>query len=186
MDPCDGDQGPSPTDRTHDDNWHGTYHELAIKLVPADDSRLGAALTTLWDEARLGEPFRRDGAGDVSVTAAALLDGHVNSVANIPGLGSTLTSVIVVREEVDDAERAILGNDWLDLCLPLGGRSATSTSASARIRLMTAPTPRGGVSRSRTGLRRSRLPSSRRSLSPMRSRARRYQVSSRPSRRLDA
>ncbi len=113
-------QGPSPTDRTHDDNWHGSYYELAIKLGPADDSRLGAALTTLWDEARLGEPFRRDGTGDASVSAAALLDGHLNSVANIPGLGSTLASVIVVREEVDDAGRVILGNDWLDLCLPLG------------------------------------------------------------------
>lgn len=95
-------------------------YELAINLGPADDARLGAALTALWDEAQLGKPFRRDGAKEVAVTVAALLDGHLNSVANIPGLGSTLASVIVVREEVDDAGRPILGNDWLDLCLPLG------------------------------------------------------------------
>lgn len=110
---------PSPTDRTYDDNWHGGYYELANKLGPADDARLDAALTALWDVAQLGEPFRRDGS-NVGVTGAALLAGHLNGVANIPGLGSTLASAIVVREEVDDAGRTILGNDWLDLYLPLG------------------------------------------------------------------
>lgn len=111
---------PSPTDPTHDDNWHGSYYELAIKLGPADDSRLEAALTALWDGAGLGDPFRRDGSSDVTVSATSLLGGHLNSVADIPGLGSTLASVIVVREEFDDAGRAVLGSDWLDLCLPLG------------------------------------------------------------------
>ncbi|MCG6566903.1 hypothetical protein [Tessaracoccus sp. ZS01] len=110
---------PSPTDRTHDDNWHGSYYELAIKLGPADDARLDTALKALWDVAQLGQPFRRDGS-NAGVTLAALLAGHLNGVANIPGLGSTLASVILVREEVDDAGRPILGNDWLDLCLPLG------------------------------------------------------------------
>src|SRR5262245_56245919 len=89
---------PSPTVRSHDDNWHGSYYELAIKLGPADDTRLEAALTVLWDVAQLGEPFRRDGStADVSVTD--LVVGHLNGVANIPGLGATLASVILVREE---------------------------------------------------------------------------------------
>lgn len=113
---------PSPTDRTLDDNWHGSYYELAIKLGPADDARLATALKALWDVAQLGQPFRRDGSS-AGVTVAALLAGHLNGVANIPGLGSTLASVILVREEVDDAGRPILGNDWLDLCLPLGALS---------------------------------------------------------------
>lgn len=111
---------PSATDPTHEDNWHGTYYELAIKLGPADDVRLDAALKALWESARLGQPFRRGSGEDVEVSVAALLDGHLNAVATIPGLGSTLASVIVVREEVDEAGRSVLGNDWLDLCLPLG------------------------------------------------------------------
>jgi hypothetical protein len=86
-------------------------------------TRLDAALKALWQEARLGEPFRRGSSEHVAVTVGALLDGHLNAVATIPGLGSTLASVIVVREEVDDARRAVLGNDWLDLCLPLGALS---------------------------------------------------------------
>ncbi|MFZ2510759.1 MAG: hypothetical protein WAW85_06685 [Gordonia sp. (in: high G+C Gram-positive bacteria)] len=47
---------PSPTDPSHDDNWHGSYYELAIKLGLADDTRLETALTALWDIAHLGEP----------------------------------------------------------------------------------------------------------------------------------
>lgn len=89
---------PSPTDRTHDENWHGSYYELAIKLGSADDARLETALIALWEAAQLGEPFRRDGnIADVSV--ADLLAGHLNGVANIPGLGATLASVVLVREE---------------------------------------------------------------------------------------
>ena len=111
---------PSATDPTHEDNWHGSYYELALKLGPADDIRLDAALKVLWESARLGKPFRRESGEDVEVGVAALLDGHLNAVATIPGLGSTLASVIVVREEVDDAGRWVRGNDWLGLCLPLG------------------------------------------------------------------
>lgn len=111
---------PSATDPTHEDNWHGSYYELALKLGPADDTPLGAALEALWQEARLGEPFRRGSSEHVDATVQALLDGHLNAVAMIPGLGSTLASVIVVREEVDEDGRAVHGNDWLDLCLPLG------------------------------------------------------------------
>lgn len=110
---------PSPTDRTYDDNWHGSYYELAIKLGPADDARLESALTALWGAALLGEPFRRDG-GIAEVSVADLLAGHLNGVANIPGLGATLASVILVREESYETGQTIYGNDWLDLCLPLG------------------------------------------------------------------
>lgn len=111
---------PSPTDRTYDDNWHGSYYELAIKLGPADDSRLDTALKALWDVAHLDEPFRRDGSEGADVSVTALLEGHLNGIANIPGLGATLASVVVVREESYDTGQTIFGNDWLDLCLPLG------------------------------------------------------------------
>lgn len=110
---------PSPTDRTHEDNWHGSCYELAIKLGPAENAWLETALTALWEIAQLGEPFRRDGSSaDLSV--ADLLAGHLNGVANIPGLGATLASVVLVREESYESGQTIYGNDWLDLCLPLG------------------------------------------------------------------
>lgn len=108
-----------PEDRTHDENWHGSYYELAIKLGSADDARLEIALTALWEAALLGEPFRRDG-GIAEVSVPDLLAGHLNGVANIPGLGATLASVVLVREESYETGQTIYGNDWLDLCLPLG------------------------------------------------------------------
>ena len=111
---------PSATDASHEENWHGGYYELAIKLGPADDTRLDTALTVLWEFARLVGPFRRGSGADAPVTSAALLDGPLNAVAAIPGLGPTLASVMVVREEGDEAGRTVIGNDWLDLCLPLG------------------------------------------------------------------
>ena len=49
------------------------------------------ALTALWEAALLGEPFRRDGS-IAEVSVADLLAGHLNGVANIPGLGATLAS----------------------------------------------------------------------------------------------
>ncbi|MFZ2510760.1 MAG: hypothetical protein WAW85_06690 [Gordonia sp. (in: high G+C Gram-positive bacteria)] len=49
-----------------------------------------------------------------------LVVGHLNGVANIPGLGATLASVILVREESYETGQTIYGNDWLDLCLPFG------------------------------------------------------------------
>ena len=111
---------PSSTDTAHEDNWHGGFYELAIKLGPADDSRLHAALTALWDAADLPEPFRRHAEARAEVSAEGLLAGHLHSIATIPGLGSTLCAVIVVREESWEAGATRLGPDWLDLCLPLG------------------------------------------------------------------
>jgi hypothetical protein len=110
----------SPTDPTHEDSWHGGFYELAIKLGAADDVRLDAALTALWRAASLPTPFRRNSDDAVEVSAQTLLAGHLHSVATIPGLGSTLCLVLVVREETYDTGVARYGADWLDLCLPLG------------------------------------------------------------------
>jgi hypothetical protein len=111
---------PSPTDPTHEDNWHGGFYELAIKLGAADDARLDAAVIALWNAGSLQRPFRRQSLEAADVSAQSLLAGHLHSVATIPGLGSTLCVVIVVREETDDSGVAVYGADWLDLCLPLG------------------------------------------------------------------
>jgi hypothetical protein len=114
----------NPTDASHDDNWNGGYYELAIKLGAHDDGRLDAALNSLWEAAGLTRAFRRSATGPdpelTQVSADSLLAGHLASVATIPGLGSTLCSVDVVREETYESGVTHYGADWLDLCLPLG------------------------------------------------------------------
>jgi len=114
-----------PTDPSHDDNWNGGYYELAIKLGAHDDERLDAALNSLWEAAGLQQAFRRGSTGPASeltpvVSAESLLAGSLHSVASIPGMGLTLCSVLVVREETYEAGVTRYGQDWLDLCLPLG------------------------------------------------------------------
>jgi hypothetical protein len=111
---------PSATDASCEDNWHGGFYELSIKLGEADDARLDAALVALWRAAALPEPFRRKTGQAAELSAHSLLEGHLHSVATIPGLGPTLCSVIVVREETYDSGVTRFGADWLDLCLPLG------------------------------------------------------------------
>jgi hypothetical protein len=109
----------NPTDASHDDNWSGGFYELSIRLGAHDDARLDAAVKSLWEAAGLLRAFRRFATGPGSertqVSAESLLAGHLNSVAAIPGLGSTLCSVLVVRVETYEPRA-----DWLDLCLPLG------------------------------------------------------------------
>ena len=76
---------------------------------------------TLWDAARLSAPFRRSSrSGDPAVSASALIEDNLACVADIPDLGATLATVILVRESARDSARAGEGSDWLDLCLPLG------------------------------------------------------------------
>ena len=111
---------PSATDPSHEDNWHGGFYELAIKLGPADDERLGSALNALWRAASLTTPFRRHSDVPAELTVDSLLAGHLHSVATVPGLGSTLCTVLVVREETHESGATRFGDDWLDLCLPLG------------------------------------------------------------------
>lgn len=111
---------PSPTDPTHDDNWHGGFYELSFKLGAADDGRLDRALLALWQAASLPKPFRRNSDDQVDVSVRALLAGQLHSVATIPDLGSTLCTVLVVREETYESGVTRQGADWLDLCLPLG------------------------------------------------------------------
>lgn len=114
----------NPTDPSYDDNWNGGYYELSINLGAHDDARLDAALNSLWETAGLSRAFRRDWTGPASeltlLSAESLLAGHLHSIASIPGLGSTLCSVMVVREETYETGVTQYGADWLDLCLPLG------------------------------------------------------------------
>ena len=113
----------NPADPSDEKNWTGGYYELSIKLGGYDDGRLDAALKALWDVAGLSPAFRRDSTGPASevtpVSAESVLAGRLGSTASIPGLGSTLCSVSVVREENYESDVVQYEADWLDLSLPL-------------------------------------------------------------------
>ena len=113
-----------PTDLTREDNWTGGFYELSMQLGAHDDARLDTALHALWAAAGLPRAFRRGASGSVpdgaDVSAASLLAGPLRSIAAIPGLGSVVCAVFVVREESFETGETRYGADWLDLCLPLG------------------------------------------------------------------
>jgi hypothetical protein len=111
---------PSPTDPSLEDNWSGGFYELSIKLGPADDDRLDAALVALWRAASLPSPLRQHPDDAAEVSARSVLAGRLHAVATVPGLGATLCAVMVARAEYDDSVVVRYGEDWLDLCLPLG------------------------------------------------------------------
>ena len=118
---------PDPADWLVQDNHYGGFYELALDLGPADDRRLAAALEALWSAAGLGDAVKR-AKGPTEFAAATpsvsqLLSGELISAAEIPGLGRTLCKVFVIREEDFEAGKVRYGNDWLDLCLPLGALS---------------------------------------------------------------
>lgn len=111
---------PRPTDPKHAGNWLGGYYELTVKLGAPDDARLDAALAALWQAAALAPAYRRGTAGPVEMSAQSVLTGPLRSVATIPGLGSTVCAVMASRALLDDDGAEGYGDDWLDLCLPLG------------------------------------------------------------------
>lgn len=115
---------PDPTDFLGDETWLGGFYELALRIgrVDGDDSdiRLGAALAALWSSPDLDGPVRdrwTDRAEQPTVEPRPVPIEHppaLYGLARLPGDRSMVCSTHVVREAAPD------GNDWLDLCLPLG------------------------------------------------------------------
>lgn len=105
-----------------EDNWHGSYYELAIQIGSRDDDaadeRLRAALRAAWSDPTLdGWYLDRwmdpEAQQRVSPENLSLEHGNVYGWAN-PPLGRLVCSTHIVREEGEEA------CDWLDLCLPTG------------------------------------------------------------------
>jgi hypothetical protein len=99
------------------DAWAGGFYELCIQLGPPDDPRLGIAARVLADAARVEGPWHVQWEpGEVRAanwTVADLAQGQLRGLVKLPGGEPVICSVLAVREEDD-------GDDWLDLCLPLG------------------------------------------------------------------
>lgn len=97
------------------ENWHGGSYELAVNLGPRDDTRMEAALTTVWSSATVEGCLARDEARSHPVPCTLLsLEqfGHLNGRVRLPDGGVIVCGVVAVREEN--------GDDWLIFYLPLG------------------------------------------------------------------
>ncbi len=107
-----------------DENWHGSYYELAVLLGSPDDSeadtRAHKALRAAWSDPHLEGCYldrwhaRED---QVAVDAEELsvdLSCAVYGRAWLPNGLAVVCVTHVIREEGENA------TDWLDVCLPTG------------------------------------------------------------------
>jgi hypothetical protein len=106
------------------DNWSGSYYELAIELQTSHDNvRLESALQALWSHPNLsGHWLSKENYGqapDVFNVADEFHDTdkssfiHVYGVCSIPEIDKRVGCLsIIVREKE--------GSDWLDFCFPIG------------------------------------------------------------------
>jgi hypothetical protein len=112
-----------PWDFTDDETWHGGYYELAIKLGPQTAAgatdRVLDALATMWAQPSLDGCYRDrwTARSDQKRTTPDPMDlDHPESfhgIAELAGGRRVICVSHVIREEGD-------GDDWVDLCLPLG------------------------------------------------------------------
>lgn len=124
-----------PWDFLDDENWHGGYYELAIKLGPRTAAeateRVLGTLATIWDQSSLDGCYRDRWTAQAEQErippAPTDLDHpeSFNGVAELPGGRRVVCVSHVVREDVDD------GHDWVDLCLPLGALSRADRRVGA-------------------------------------------------------
>ncbi len=105
-----------------DDNWLGSYYELAIQIGRREDDvadeRLRSALRAIWSDPTLdgcypdrwNPPERQE---PVTPENLSLGHGTVYGWART-ALGRLVCATHIIREDGDT------GDDWLDLCLPTG------------------------------------------------------------------
>ncbi len=102
------------------ENWYGSYYELAIVLNNSpDNARLRQALTVIWNCSDLHGPWFEREDYSMPTTAIPELMADIEplkllyGLITIPQTGTTLGCLsVVVREDK--------GSDWLDLCIPTG------------------------------------------------------------------
>ncbi len=112
---------------TDDENWHGGYYELAMKLGahadPGADQRVRDALVAVWDDEALqgcyGDRWADRAAQQPARPLAEPIDHPAPQygLATLPSGAQVVCLSVVVRFEGNEREE---GDDWLDLCLPTG------------------------------------------------------------------
>lgn len=99
-----------------DENWFGSYYELAIELGPTgDDERLCTALEHVWSLPQLRGSWIAKSDFDLQSSPIECRDGIVFSRYGVITLTSEI-SVGCVTHTVREPD----GSDWLDLCIPTG------------------------------------------------------------------
>jgi hypothetical protein len=99
-----------------DENWFGSYYELAIELGPTgDDERLRKALEHVWSLPQLRGSWIERHDYDLHSSPIECRDGIVPSRYGVLRLTPEI-SVGCVTHTVREPN----GSDWLDLCIPTG------------------------------------------------------------------
>ena len=105
---------------TRDETWSGGYYELALEMGKRSDTRLLAALASVWAHPSVtGCYLKRDQEPNeqarVAVTQDALTVTQLQGTARMPNEITVACGTCLIRE--DD------GPDWLVLYLPMGALS---------------------------------------------------------------
>lgn len=127
-----------PTSFVDDKNWHGGYYELSMRLGeradPGADQRLRQALIAVWADSKLQGCYL-DRWTDVSGQNAGPPNAEpmdhpapLYGLAKLPAGQQVVCCSHVVRFEGDVGQ---VGEDWLDLCLPLGSLGRTDGRVGA-------------------------------------------------------
>ena len=97
------------------DAWTGGYYGLAMQLGPRDDAHLQAAVGVLARAAGIAWPWhvqwQPDRVRPASWRIADLTAAQLRGQVQLPDGRQVICAVVAVRED--------LGDDWLDLCMPL-------------------------------------------------------------------
>jgi len=100
------------------ENWSGSYFELALELGPAgDDAQARRAVSALWRHSALVGPWQRKEAFGARPTAAVPGVAPLYGCLSLPDGNELGCLSWFIRDEP--------GSDWLDLSIPLGMLEAT-------------------------------------------------------------
>lgn len=127
-----------PTSFTDDENWHGGFYELAMRLGaradPDADQRLRDALFAVWDDDALqgcySDRWTDRSAQQPAPPRADPIEhpGPQYGIATLPSGERVVCLSVVVRFEGNDQQQA---DDWLDFCIPLGALGRVDARVAA-------------------------------------------------------
>ncbi len=121
----------TPGDFVDNENWHGSYYELAVALGPPTDPdagvRIQRARMAIWEDSRLDGCYldrwsRPEEQARLNPDLSNVeLTSPVYGRALLPNGATVVCAMHVIREEGDNAL------DWIVLCLPTGALERSIT-----------------------------------------------------------